>query len=847
MKAAIKKLTPFISILFFSLAVWFLDQELRQYSVEDVVTQLSAIPNIYILFSLILSFLSYLVLTAYDGLGVSYIGEKLAPGKIIRAGYIGYAFSHNIGLALITGGSIRYRIYSAWGFSAIQVTQIVAFSALTLWIGFCSVAGLSLIFATPDFPAGEVVPFVSLRILGAVLLAMVIAYLVASKMVRKEFSVKGWTFSLPELQTAVKQVVIASIDWLMAASVLYVLLPDIGINFFSFTGVFLLAQIAGLFSQVPGGLGVFESVMLLYLSNFMDGSAILGTLVVYRIIYYIIPLIGAMLILGYQEYRSNRKVVREFGQKAMNWFPRVVPHVLSISVFIGGAVLLFSGSMPSDVPRMQWLQHFIPLPVMEMSHFLASLVGAALMVLAHSLQRRIDMAYMLTMGLLVFGILFSLLKGADYEEAIFLSLMLLALIPCKQEFHRKASLFSRQFSTGWLSMIIIVIFSSIWLGTFSFRNVEYQSELWWQFTLLGDAPRYLRATVGVLGFTVIIGLVKLLKPKKQQAEEPEHHDIERATDILRFSPHSRSNAVLARNKELLFNNSRNAFIMYGIEGKSWISLGDPVGPDSEAENLVWKFKESCELHGSHPVFYQVQEKYLSLYIDLGLSWIKIGEEARVPLQTFDIENKKFGSLKESHRLLADSGYSFSLIPPEELDAYFEQMENVSESWLEKTRAADTGFAHGRFDQAYLSYFPTAVVIYKGKIVAFSNLWTTAGREELSFDLLRNFAGAPDELIDYLLVEIMLWGREEGYRWFNLGLAPLSGMNGRQPYRWGKFADFIYSYGENFYSFKEARRYRERFEPVWESRYLVSPGGWALPGILSNLTSLVSGGVKSLIN
>ena len=520
MKKKLKKLTPFISIIFFIFALWFLDQELQQYEMSEVMTQLSDIPNLYILFSLVLSFLSYLLLTGYDALGVRYIGEELEAGKIIRAGYVGYAFSHNIGLALITGGSIRYRIYSVWGFTGMQVTQIVAFSAFTLWIGFCSVGGLALLFATPNVPSSVTVPFVSLRVLGIILLVMVAGYVIASAKFKDEFSFKSWTFRFPDLKLSLQQVAIASIDWLLMASVLFVLLPEVCINFFSFVGIFMLAQIAGLFSQVPGGLGVFESIMLIFLGNFIPGSQALGILLVYRIIYYILPLLGALIVLGYQEYVVNRRKVKVLQRKAANWVPRVVPQVMSFSVFIGGSILLFSGAVPSEVPRMEWLQHFIPLPVIEMSHFFASLVGAALLVLASGLQRRSDGAYHLTVGLLVFGILFSLLKGADYEEASILSVMLIALIPCRDEFHRKASLMDQFFSARWFTLILMVLASAIWLGMFSYGHVEYQKELWWQFSLMGDGPRYMRAMVAVLGFAVILGLVKLIRLRYFVTKEP---------------------------------------------------------------------------------------------------------------------------------------------------------------------------------------------------------------------------------------------------------------------------------------------------------------------------------------
>lgn len=846
MKKALKKLTPFISIIFFGFALWFLDQELQQYELAEITAQLSDIPNHYILISLLLSFLSYVILTGYDALGVRYIGEELEAGKIIRAGFVGYAFSHNIGLALITGGSIRYRIYSAWGFSGLQVTQIVGFSAFTLWIGFCAVGGLALLFATPVFPDDVIVPFVSLRVLGGILLLMVVGYVGASAIIKKELSFRDWSFKFPSLTLSIKQVAIASVDWLMAAAVLYVLLPEVGVSFFSFVGIFLLAQIAGLFSQVPGGLGVFESVMLLYLSNFMSGPHILGILLVYRLIYYILPLLAAIVVLGYQEYQVNRKAVQEMGKKAADWVPGVVPQVMSFSVFLGGAILLFSGALPSDVPRMQWLQHIIPLPVIEMSHFFASLVGAALLVLAGALQRRVDAAYHMTVALLVFGILFSLLKGGDYEEASVLSVMLVSLISCRKEFYRKASLFSNQYSSQWLTMILIVFASAVWLGTFSFQHVEYQKDLWWEFSLMGDAPRYLRATVAALGFAVIIGLIKLLRPDSPDNFVAEN-DIDRAKRVIATSGNVLSNLALLGDKELLFSASGNSFIMFRRESRSWIALGDPVGPSQEAEELIWEFQERCYDADVKPVFYQAGDEYLSYYMDLGLTFFKIGEEGRVNLEKFS-ESSVASDLVSNSKFLKERGYQWELILPQDTGPYMSTFRRISESNLRDQNRKEPGFSLGTFNERYLHNFPIALIKRDEKIVAFSNILQSGNREELSTDLLRYRSKIPHSIIDFMILETIKWGAEEGYSYFNLGMAPLSGRD--EDYfssRWQKMADFIYRYGENFYGLQTVRAYKEQYHPDWEPKYLVCPAGLALPGILSNLKDIVSGGLKSLVS
>ncbi len=847
MKKKLKKLTPLISIVFFAFALWFLDHELRQYDISEVMAQLSEIPNHYILFSLVLCFFSYLLLTGYDALGVHYIGEDLGLGKVVRAGYVGYAFSHNIGFALLTGGSIRYRIYSAWGFSGLQVTQIVAFSAFTLWIGFCTVAGLALIFATPDLPTDVMIPFVSLRVLGIILLLMVVGYVWASAKFKEEISFKSWSFRFPDLKLALQQVSIASIDWLLAASVLYVLLPDLGINFFSFAGAFLLAQIVGLFSQIPGGLGVFESIMLLYLTNFMPGSQVLSILVVYRIIYYILPLLGALVVLGYQEYKVNQQKVQDFREKAANWVPRVVPQVMSFSVFIGGAILLFSGAVPSDVPRMEWLQHFIPLPVIEMSHFFASLVGASLLVLASGLQRRIDGAYHLTIGLLVFGILFSLLKGADYEEASVLAVMLVALVPCREEFHRKASLFGQVFSTRWFTLISMVLVSAVWLGIFSYRHVEYQKELWWEFSLMGDAPRYMRATVAALGFAILIGLIKLLRPRRKETVKPGQRELWIARDIIKKSQDTKSNLVLLGDKELMINESKSSLVMFTREGRSWVSLGDPVGPATEAEEMIWQFHDECKQEGFEPVFYQVGENYLEYYVDLGLTLFKLGEEARIPLQKDpkEIVEEKVCS---SYQGLKNQGYSWEILPADSLEQYLPELKAISEDNINAQNRKERGFSVGYFDERYLNNFPIAVVKKGGEFLAFSNILQTSDRHELTTDLLRYRSDVPEGIINFMLIETMLWGRQQGFDWFNLGMAPLSGMEEHDfSPGWNKLANFVYTYGENFYGLKTVRAYKSQFNPVWEPKFLVCPGGWTLPRVLSNLTNVVSGGFTSLVS
>jgi len=168
------------------------------------------------------------------------------------------------------------------------------------------------------------------------------------------------------------------------------------------------------------------------------------------------------------------------------WVSGLVPHVLSFAVFVAGAILLFSGTTPEGSWRLMQLEKFLPLPVLEISHFLGSLAGMGLLILSRGLQRRLDAAYVFTIVLLAGGAVFSLLKGLDYEDAVMLLVMLAVLLSCRRHFYRKASIFSQSFDAEWVILITIVLICSVWLGMFSYKHVEYSGDLWWRFREICD-------------------------------------------------------------------------------------------------------------------------------------------------------------------------------------------------------------------------------------------------------------------------------------------------------------------------------------------------------------------------
>ena len=260
-----------------------------------------------------------------------------------------------------------------------------------------------------------------------------------------------------------------------------------------------------------------------------------------------------------------------------------------------------------------------------------------------------------TVALLVAGILFSLLKGLDYEEAIVLTLMLCALLPCRKYFYRKASILSQRFTPGWIAAIAIVLLCSYWLVMFTYKHVEYSGDLWWRFTFSGDAPRSLRAMVGVFAVVCIFASIRLLTPAPRIRELDFSTDPETIDAIVRSSPSTNANLALLGDKRFLINDRGTAFIMFGVEGRSWVSMGNPVGPEDEWTELVWRFREICDRYDGWPVFHEIDAKHLPLYLDLGLTLQKLGEEARVPLESFSLEGSDRKGLRYTVRKTEKEG------------------------------------------------------------------------------------------------------------------------------------------------------------------------------------------------
>jgi phosphatidylglycerol lysyltransferase len=839
-------LLPGLSLLVFAGVALALRRELEQFRLSNILGHLRAIPASAIADATLCTAASYWLLGFYDVLALRYLDKVVPYSRTIFTSFIAYSFGHNFGIAAFTGGAVRYRLYASAGLNAADVATVAAFCTVTTAIGLGALAGVSFMFAPHQGMNPPHLNHHIVQALGAVLLLLIAAYALWSLTGPREIEFRGWALRAPAPSVALPQIVLAVVDLGLSAMVLWLLLPaGSGVSLLMFAGAYSTAITAGVISHVPGGLGVFESLIVLALPS-VPADQLLGSLLAWRAIYYVLPLLVAALLFGGQELRAQRSKLARIEQLAAAYIAPIVPQVSGALVFLAGFLLLVSGATPTIDQRLSLLRDILPLAVLELSHLAGSVIGLALMILARALFRRLAAAYQLTVWLLAAGMVASLLRGLEIEQALVLGLVLLVLWLGRRAFYRPAQILAQRFTPVWIVSLAIVISTALWIGFFANRHVDYSHALWWTFAFEADAPRMLRASLLVVLLAATFLAMNLLRPARPEPGVASGEDLARARDLIAGCSQAVANAVLSGDKRLLFSAANDAFLMYQINGRSWVALGDPIGARDAQEELVWRFRELSDRHAGWTVFYQVSAERLPLYVDLGLAVMKLGEEARVSLPDFSLEGSARAELRTQRRRAERDGAVFEVLQPQQLPALLPKLQAVSDAWLEDKAVAEKSFSVGAFSRDYIGNFPVAVVRCGEELVAFASLWIAGTGDEIAVDLMRFGADAPRGAMDFLFVELMLWGRAQGYRWLNLGMAPLAGLE-RHPLApaWHRVGNFVFRYGEHFYNFDGLRRYKAKFNPVWESKYLASPGGLALPRVLLDISVLISGGVKEL--
>lgn len=834
-----------ISIGLLAFAISFLVRIAERYKYEEIVAHLHDLPWWQIGLALGFTVASYLLLTCYDLLAVVYLRRKLAYRRIALASFVGYTFSHNLGFALLTGSSVRYRLYSMWGLNPAEIAQLVMFCSITFFLGLFAMGGIALLYAPPTLPAELLAEKAWMAELGDALfvvlawsgIACALAYLAIPLFWRRPLIIRGVEIRFPGFGMSVGQLVIAGIDWVLACGVLYALLPpETRPDFLPVLTIFMAGNILGVMLHVPGGIGVFEAVVTALLSPVVPTPQLLGALVAYRVTYYVLPFVTALLLFGGHEIVQviKQRILKRESTEMPAASRSLMASILALAVFLGGAILLFSAVTPTGAQRLLTLTNALPLWLLESAHFLAALAAVTLLLLAGSLLRHSRNAFALATKLLPIAALLALAKGLQYEVAVFLLLIWLALLPSGMHFTRRRSVSRSPFSNAWLIATGSVISIAVWLTIFSYRHIPTELEPWWQVALQNEQARSLRALLAIPIGLLMLGALRLLRPTRQAlSTAPSTAQIQQ---ILQSSPRALAQLALLGDKRFVVSSDRSALLMYVPQARSLVALGDPIGAEDEYEELLWQFRERCDQQRARPVVFMARPQFLPRYFDLGLIPHKLGEEA--VLQTADSRHLN-ATVTAAHEQIAASGLQLKVVAVPEVAAWLPQMKTVSDDWLAQRATGERGFAIGHFDANYLMQLPHALIFRDGQLIAFASLLCSGSRDEYAIDLLRHRGEMPAEWLTWLHVELLRWGKQQGYRRFCLGLVPVQDWTDHPlASLWNRIGRTLFLHSRSVEQPEEVRQFKQQFEPRWEERYLMAPSNTPLSQVLSDVGELM---------
>lgn len=832
----------------FAVSIYALHRFSAEVHWKDVKTDLSRLSAGTLAAAVAATALSFVAMSFYDVLGTA----TAAPGKVPRrvamiGGGTGYAVTNLLGFSWLTGGAVRYRLYSSYGLDIVDIAQVIANVWLSFWLGLTAIVGSLFLFHPGGLSAAFHIPPGYERVTGVAMLAGLLVFFFWLGRRGRGIHIRSYQLRFPTGLVAATQMVVAILDVLGAALCLYVLLPgDITGNFALFFVVFIIAIGLGVASHAPGGVGVFEATIIGGLGGFGRPDVLAG-LVIFRIVYYVLPFVAAAAVLAWATFYSMGRKHKDALPNLRRALMPVMPALAAGIVLLAGALLLVSGSLPGERERMLGLYDFVALPFIEASHLLASITGLLLVVVAHALYRRSFRAWLVALALLSLGLVTSLTRGFDWEEALAMSASILILLAFRPAFYRYQHIPIFLLSWHWALASALFLAVSIWVGFFAYANVPYRNQLFWDFTLHGDAPRFLRAALATGVIFVAIGLNSFLKSSRKLVGGEAVPD--RVRELVAQSPDAEANIALTGDKLFMLSDDGNAFISYADGGSTLISKGDPIGDEESGKTLAWKLREHADRLGKKCAFYAVGTRYVPVYIDMGMSILKIGEIARVDLPKFTLEGSSKGNMRNARRRAEREGYEFAIVPAADVPFLFPELRRVSDAWLASKQGREKGFALGAFDEAYLAQFDHAVLRKRdgGQIIAFANLMKGASKNEVSVDLMRHDPDGPKYAMDALFADVMLWAKEEGYHWFSLGAAPLAGFTDHAlaPV-WSRLGAYVFRHGENIYHFEGLRAFKQRFDPVWTPNYLACPGGFDAPRVLLEVNKLISGGMRGLI-
>ena len=658
------------------------------------------------------------------------------------------------------------------------------------------------------------------------------------------------------------------------------------------TAGFAMGVLFWIVTITPQGVGVVEGTMLLVFSSLgIPTASAAAVALTYRGLSFWLPLAAGYLALqrGFRSPPAPRaaplsgpgaastatastdagRVERQLGpgptpaRQAPAFSAGRVGAPLSVRTVAGvvgavGTIDLLSAMTPPLAERLARLEPFLPLAIQQGARLTSAISGFALMVLATSLWRRKRVARWITLAVLLTSSAAHLVKGLDYEEAALGLVVALWLWSLREDFvaHSDSASVQRALRLAAAAAGFTLVYGSLgfylldrhYQVHFDLRTAVVQTlNMFARYQNTGLVPltgfgRYFAGSIYLVGAaTLLLGLLLVLRPVI--AREPSSlPDRQRARAIVEaFGRSPQAAMALLPDKRYHFSEG-GSVVAYVVRGPVALALGDPIGPGWDAEEAVEAFGRHAAAHGWMPAWYETGPERLECYRALGYQLVCLGHEAIVDLRGFSLEGGERKDLRTKVRRVARDGYQARLCQPPHPPELLAELRAVSDEWLGRATGREKAFSLGWFDEVYLNE-GTLIVVHdaEDQVMAFANLVPECQLNELTIDLMRHREAIVPNTMLFLFTELMLWGAEQGFDSFNLGMAPLYGVGAEaSDPALDRALKLVFERGGALYSFKGLASFKSRFHPGWTPRYLAYPGRASLPAVAVAMVRAISG-------
>lgn len=604
---------------------------------------------------------------------------------------------------------------------------------------------------------------------------------------------------------------------------------DVHVSMWNVVPLFIASSVMGIVSMIPGALGSFDVMMILGMSNLgIPRETVIVWLLLFRLFYYLIPFaLGMVLFFKNIWTRLDSRYDSIPKELTLEIFHKIEVFML----YFSGIMLVLLATIPQAFSELKWLQHLNFFRYHAIVQFPNIILGFSLLIMGRGIAARVKRAYFPTIALLSIAIVYSWLIDFSPAAVVLLSLMLIMIVVSRSELFREQLVYSWEWLTidaiiiGTLSLLYIAI------GVYNLPSFpHHRNGRTISFFLFPSEKLWFSGFVAIIIVSLFILLfVRYLQGSKKQMGI--FLDEQKVLAILdKFGGNIDSQLVFLKDKSVyIYNDGKEdtVFFQFATYNNKCIVMGNPSGKKEDFENAYYQFIHEADQWCYQPVFYETNEDSVMTLHELGYDFIKMGEEALVDLDTFTTSGKKMKGTRAVLNKIAKEGYTFEVLEAPFSETDMQAFRQISDSWLGDRK--EKGFSLGFFSESYLQRGPMAVVKNTdGEIVSFANIMPTYTKEIGTIDLMRHHSDkAPSGSMDFLFVNLFEYMKNQGIRYFDLGMAPLSNVgNSRKSFIQERMAYLIYEFGSRFYSFQGLRDYKEKYASEWISRYtLYSRDSW----------------------